>query len=126
MDKELQRLLEEARSRGASTQQLDDILARYNSKKKEQPEEPFQFGVSDTESLSPSQETKEPTEEVAVDRSPTIGEWFGNIWNGLSEGVADFLYPAAESTGLTDKNILSFVKQKMNRIMEVLGLKKQI
>ena len=111
MDKELQRLLEEARNRGASTQQLDDILARYNSKKKEQPEEPFQFGVSDTESLSPSQEVKEPTEEVAVDRSPTIGEWFGNIWNGLSEGVTDFLYPAAESTGLTDKNILSFVKQ---------------
>ena len=111
MDKELQRLLEEARSKGASTQQLDDILARYNSKKKEQPEEPFQFGVSDTELLSPSQETKEPAEEVAVDRSPTIGEWFGNIWNGLSEGVTDFLYPAAESTGLTDKNILSFVKQ---------------
>lgn len=112
MDKELQLLLEKARSNGASAQQLDDVLARYNSKKKEQPEEPFQFGVSDTELLSPSQETKESTEDVAVDRSATVGEWFGNIWNGLSEGVTDFLYPAAESTGLTDKNILSFVEQK--------------
>ena len=112
MDKELQLLLEKARSNGASAQQLDDVLARYNSKKKEQPEDPFQFGVSDTELLSPSQETKESTEDVAVDRSATVGEWFGNIWNGLSEGVTDFLYPAAESTGLTDKNILSFVEQK--------------
>ena len=112
MDKELQLLLEKARSNGASAQQLDDVLARYNSKKKEQPEEPFQFGVSDTELLSPSQETKESTEDVAVDRSATVGEWFGNIWNGLSEGVTDFLYSAAESTGLTDKNILSFIEQK--------------
>ena len=112
MDKELQLLLDKARSNGASAQQLDDVLARYNSKKKEQPEEPFQFGVSDTELLSPSQETKKPTEDVAVDRSATVGEWFGNIWNGLSEGVTDFLYSAAESTGLTDKNILSFIEQK--------------
>ena len=92
-------------------------LGDYNQyenrlKKKEESQEPFQFGVSDTELLSPSQETKESTEDVAVDRSATVGEWFGNIWNGLSEGVTDFLYPAAESTGLTDKNILSFVEQK--------------
>ena len=92
-------------------------LGDYNQyenrlKKKEESQEPFQFGVSDTELLSPSQETKESTEDVAVDRSATVGEWFGNIWNGLSEGVTDFLYSAAESTGLTDKNILSFIEQK--------------
>ena len=91
--------------------EYESLVVFEDPKKKEETQEPFQFGVSDTELLSPSQETKEPTEEVAVDRSPTIGEWFGNIWNGLSEGVTDFLYPAAESTGLTDKNILSFVKQ---------------
>ena len=88
-------------------------------KKKEEPQEPFQFGVSDTESLSPSQETKESTEEVAVDRSPTIGEWFGNIWNGLSEGVSDFLYPLAVETGATNKNILSFVKQSREEYPEL-------
>ena len=53
--------------------EYESLVVFEDSKKKEETQEPFQFGVSDTESLSPSQETKEPAEEVAVDRSPTIG-----------------------------------------------------
>jgi len=118
MDKELQRLLEEARSRGASTQQLDDILARYNSKKKEQPEEPFQFGVSDTESLSPSQETKEPTEEVAVEEEPQgFGFYFeNNPVNKLIKKVpvVSEIYTGIESLiGSTFKNAEMMLKENV-------------
>jgi hypothetical protein len=63
MDKELQELLEKARFNGASRKQLDDILARYNAKKKDQLEETFQFGVSDTESLFPSPEANKDVEK---------------------------------------------------------------
>jgi len=60
MNEELKALLKEAYDRGASREQLDAIVERYNaSKKKEQPQEPFQFGASDTPSAVPSQEVPE-------------------------------------------------------------------
>ena len=87
-------------------------------KKKKQPEEPFQFGVSDTESLSPSQETKEPTEEVAVEEEPQgFGFYFeNNPVNKLIKKVpvVSEIYTGIESLiGSTFKNAEMMLKENV-------------
>ena len=65
------------------------------------PYEPVTFdqgtgGVSSTED----------TDEVEV----TTGDWWGNAWNGLVEGVSDFMYAFNKETGATQEQIAEFVE----------------
>lgn len=125
MNEELRALLKEAYDRGANREQLDAIVERYNASKKK--EEPIPSESSDGVSASPEidygpDSFKQVTGVDSKDQKeegPTVGQWFGNIYNGLVEGVQDFLYPAAESTGITDKNILSFIEQKQEEYPEL-------
>jgi len=98
--------------------EYESLVVFEDPKKKEETQEPFQFGVSDTESLSPSQETKEPTEEVAVEEEPQgFGFYFeNNPVNKLIKKVpvVSEIYTGIESLiGSTFKNAEMMLKENV-------------
>ena len=127
MNEELRALVKEAYNRGATREQLDIIIDRYNASKKKEESIPSlsldgqsEFPEIDYGPDSFSQAGGVTAEEVKEKaEGPTVGQWFGNIYNGLIEGVEDFLYPGAESIGVTDKNILNFIEEKQEEYPEL-------
>jgi hypothetical protein len=110
---------------------IDSALSEL-SKKKRPVIFQKQYDSSDTQSQSqqvgpsvPSdyEATKETTESpkagfepVAFDQDSaddvevTTGDWWGNTWNGLVEGMSDFMYAFNKETGATQEQIAEFVE----------------
>ena len=59
----------------------------------------------------------EPTEEEEVE--VTTGDWWGNAWNGLVEGVSDFMYAFNKETGATQEQIAEFVELSKEKYPEL-------
>lgn len=51
-----------------------------------------------------------PSVEEKDDVEVTTGDWWGNAWNGLVEGVSDFMYNFNKETGATQEQIAEFVE----------------
>lgn len=75
---------------------------------------------------SPSQKTKEFVVEDGVKRPKvTIGDWWGDKWNGLVEGVSDFMYSFRTQNNMNGAKIASFIEEKKDKYPEFYNLYQQ-
>jgi len=75
---------------------------------------------------SPSQESKEFVVEDGVKRPKvTVGDWWGDKWNGLVEGVSDFMYSFRTQNNLNGSKIASFIEEKKDKHPQFYNLYQQ-
>jgi len=81
---------------------------------------------------SPSQKSKEFLKEVffgaedGVERPKvTVSDWWGDKWNGLVEGVSDFMYSFRTQNNMNGAKIASFIEENKNKHPEFYNLYQQ-
>ena len=75
---------------------------------------------------SPSQKSKEFIVEDGVKRPKvTVGDWWGDKWNGLVEGVSDFMYSFRTQNNMNGAKIASFIEEKKDKHPEFYNLYQQ-
>jgi len=146
MNDELKALLEEAYNRGASKSDLDQIVDRYNQKKKEPSEasvsQPLEKPSASVTSPSFIPEDKKPVarevpaafaeipkiepREVKKEQQPpkeaTVKDWWGDKWNGLIEGIETFASNVRDENNMNGVAIASFIEDNKSNKPELFGI----